>query len=190
MRFCSLCGSPTSLKIPSGDDLPRFVCDACNHIHYQNPKIVVGTIPQWKNHILLCRRAIDPGYGQWTLPGGFMENGETVEQGAIRETLEECGAEVNITSLFAVYSLPHISQVYMMFCANMRDAHFSGGGETLEVKLFRHDAIPWNALAFRVIHAIMNHYITDFAHNNFSIHIGTILPPSDELLSSHTYTTR
>jgi len=114
-----------------------------------------------------------------------MENGETVEQGAIRETLEECGAEVDITSLFSIYSLPRISQVYMMFCANMRDATFTGGGETLEAKLFRHDAIPWDALAFRVIHAIMNHYIDDAAHNSFSIHIGTILPSSDEPLASH-----
>jgi len=179
IRFCSQCGAPTSLEVPAGDDLPRFVCEACKHIHYQNPKVVVGTISEWEGRILLCRRAIEPGYGQWTLPGGFMENGETVEQGAKRETREECGAEVDITSLYAVYSLPYISQVYMMFRANMRDAQCAAGRESLEVTLCQHDDIPWEELAFRVIRAILNQYVNNFAHDNASVHLGTILPTSD-----------
>lgn len=108
-----------------------------------------------------------------------MENGETVEQGAIRETVEECGAEVEITSLFSVYSLPHISQVYMTFLAHMRDSHFTGGAESLEVKLFHRPDIPWDDLAFRVIHAIMKHYVNNYGQDNGSVHLGTILPASD-----------
>ncbi len=185
IRFCSQCGATTALKVPPGDDFPRFVCETCEHIHYQNPKIVVGTIPEWEDRILLCRRAIEPGYGQWTLPGGFMENGETVEQGAMRETMEECGAEVDITSLHSVYNIPHISQVYMMFRANMRDSTFTGGAESLAVKLFRHDDIPWDELAFRVIRAIMKHYVDDSARDNLSVHLGTILPPPDGPPISH-----
>lgn len=187
IQFCSQCGATTSLKVPSGDDLPRFVCEACAHIHYQNPKIVVGTISEWENRILLCRRAIEPGYGLWTLPGGFMEQGETVEQGAMRETMEECGAEIDITSLHSVYSLPRISQVYMMFRANIRDSTFTAGSESLEVTLFQHDDIPWDKLAFRVIHAILKRYVNDFTQDNFSVHIGTILPASDGPPTSHSF---
>ena len=179
IRFCSQCGATTSLEVPAGDDHARFVCETCDHIHYQNPKVVVGTIPTWEDRILFCRRAIEPGYGRWTLPGGFMENGETVEQGAIRETMEESQAEVDLTSLYSVYSIPHISQVYMMFRATMREPTFAEGKESLEVRLFRHDEIPWDELAFRVIRATMKHYIADFDQNSFSVHIGTILPASD-----------
>ena len=179
IRFCSQCGAHTSLSVPPGDDVSRYVCDACGHIHYQNPKIVVGTIPQWEDRVVLCRRAIEPGYGRWTLPGGFLETGETLEQGARRETMEECGADVDICSLYAVYSLPHVDQVYMMFCAPMRDAHVARGTESLDVRLFRHGDIPWDDLAFRVIHTIMTHYVNDSMQNNvLSVRIGTILPSS------------
>lgn len=115
-----------------------------------------------------------------------MENGETVEQGAMRETIEECGAEVEITSLFSVYSIPHISQVYMIFLAHMRDSTFTGGAESLEVRLFRHNDIPWDELAFRVIRAIMKHYVNTSGRDNGSVHIGTILPLSDGLGTSQT----
>lgn len=186
IRFCSQCGTPTSLKVPPGDDVPRAVCEACEHIHYQNPNIVLGTIPVWKNQILFCRRAIEPGYGLWTLPGGFMENGETVEQGARRETLEECGADVEITSLYAVYSIPHINQVYMMFRANMRDPTCSRGDESLKVALFRYHDIPWDELAFRVIRATMKRFVNDFVQGSFSVHVGTIFPTSDGPTTSRT----
>ncbi len=185
IHFCSQCGAPTSLKVPAGDELPRSVCDACEHIHYQNPKVVVGTIPEWENRILLCRRAIEPAYGRWTIPGGFMENGETVQEGALRETSEECGAHVEITSLFSVYSIPHISQVYLIFRANMRDSNFTGGAESLEVRLFHHADIPWEDLAFRVIRAILQHYVEDSADETFSLHTGTIFPTSDGLAPPH-----
>ncbi len=178
IHFCSQCGTRTSLTIPPGDNLPRFVCEACQHIHYQNPKIVVGTISTWEDQVLLCRRAIEPGYGRWTLPGGFMEEDETVEQGAMRETIEESGAEIDITTLYSVYSIPHINQVHMMFRANMCNSNFAAGEESLAVKLFRHNEIPWNELAFRVIRATMKHYVDDFNQNNDSVHVGTILPAS------------
>src|SRR5713226_9032199 len=120
MNFCSNCGAPVSRKVPPGDHLPRFVCDACQAIHYENPKIVVGCIPEWEDQILLCRRAIEPKYGLWTVPAGFMEQGETAEQAAAREALEEAQVDVEITSLYAVFSIPHISQVYVIFRGRMR----------------------------------------------------------------------
>ena len=152
MKFCSQCGSEVELRIPAGDTLPRFVCPVCHTIHYQNPKMVVGCIPEWEGRILLCRRAIAPREGKWTLPAGFMENNETLAQGAARETLEEANARVEIRELYAVYNLPHISQVYLLFRAKLLDLDFSPGIESLEVKLFEEHEIPWDEMAFRVIH--------------------------------------
>jgi ADP-ribose pyrophosphatase YjhB (NUDIX family) len=115
MNFCSQCGEKLSFRIPDGDSLPRHICDKCHTIHYQNPKVVVGCLPEWKDKILLCRRAIEPRYGLWTLPGGFLENGETASAGASRETLEEANARVEVGSLYTFISLPHINQLYVMF---------------------------------------------------------------------------
>lgn len=145
-------------------------------IHYQNPRIVAGCIPEWEDHLLLCRRAIEPQYGLWTLPAGFMENGETIEQAAVRETLEEAEADVELTSLYAVFSIPHISQVYMMFRARLRSADFKAGHESLEVQLFRPEDIPWDTLAFRVISETLRHYIEDRQTDGFRLHTGMILP--------------
>jgi ADP-ribose pyrophosphatase YjhB (NUDIX family) len=137
IRFCSACGSDRiEHRIPEGDNLPRYVCANCATIHYQNPKIVVGCLPEWQEQLLLCRRAIEPRYGLWTLPAGFLENGETVTGGAVRETLEEAGARVAVGDLYTMISLPHISQVYMMFRARLVDLDFSAGPESLEVRLF------------------------------------------------------
>ena len=121
MKYCSNCGTLVELRIPEGDTLPRHVCSACNIIHYQNPKIVVGSIPEWEDRILLCRRAIEPRQGLWTLPGGFMENAETLVQGAERETLEEANARVEMGDLYSIYNLPHINQVHVLFRARMLD---------------------------------------------------------------------
>jgi ADP-ribose pyrophosphatase YjhB (NUDIX family) len=127
MKFCSQCSAPVALRIPKGDALPRYVCTACGVIHYQNPKMVVGCIPEWEDKVLLCRRAIEPKRGFWTLPAGFMENGETTFNGAMRETLEEANARVEIDSLYALYNIPHISQVYLLFRARLLDLDFSAG---------------------------------------------------------------
>lgn len=176
MKFCCECGSPVISRIPPGDNLPRYVCDTCNSIHYQNPKIVVGCLVEWQGKILLCRRAIEPGYGLWTLPAGFMENNETTSQGAIRETLEEANARVKIHDLYALFNLPHVNQVYMMFRAQLLDLDYSPGAESLEVKLFEENEIPWNQLAFRTVPKTLKYYYEDRSKGIFPLHIGDILP--------------
>ncbi|MER3423293.1 MAG: NUDIX hydrolase [Nitrospiraceae bacterium] len=176
MKYCSQCGATVSLKIPPGDQLPRFVCEACRTIHYQNPKLVVGCLPEWKDQILLCRRAIDPRTGFWTFPAGFMEKGESTEQAAARETWEEAMAEVEITSLYAVFSLPHISQVYMVFRGTMPRPDIGVGSESLEVQLFELDKIPWDSLAFPVIHEVLSCYVFDRARGRFDLHTGVVPP--------------
>ena len=128
MKFCSNCALPVVQRVPPGDNLPRWVCDACGEIHYQNPKLVVGAIPEWEGRLLLCRRAIEPRYGLWTVPAGFMENGETTFEGAMRETLEEANARVEIGPLYALYNIPHINQVYILFRARLLDADVKAGG--------------------------------------------------------------
>ena len=135
MKFCSHCAQQLSFKIPEGDNLPRHVCDSCGMIHYQNPKIVAGCIPEWEGRILLCRRAIEPRHCLWTIPAGFMENSETVEQAAARETREEACAKINIIGLYGVYNIPHVNQVYMIFKGSLADGAFAPGVESLETVL-------------------------------------------------------
>ncbi len=177
MKYCSNCGAELSYKIPAGDNRRRYVCGACKIIHYQNPKIVAGCIPEWEDKILLCRRAIEPRYGLWTVPAGFMENGETVVQAAARETREETHAEVEITSLYSVFSLPHISQVYMFFRGRLRTLNFGRSAESLEVRLFGEEDIPWDALAFRVVDETLQHYFRDCAQGTYTLHVGSIEAP-------------
>src|SRR6476660_3833225 len=148
MKFCSNCGAPVSHKVPPGDSLPRYVCDACSTIHYQNPRMIVGCIAEWEDKILLCRRAIEPRHGLWTVPAGFMENGETTAAGAERETLEEANARVAIDDLFSLYNLPHINQVYLLFRGRLIDSGIGAGLETLEARMFDESHIPWDDLAF------------------------------------------
>jgi ADP-ribose pyrophosphatase YjhB (NUDIX family) len=177
MNFCSHCGGRVSFHIPDGDTLPRYVCESCQTVHYLNPKIVVGCIPEWEGRILLCRRAIEPRYGLWTLPAGFMENGETATAGAARETLEEANARVEIGELYTFLSLPHISQVYVMFRAKLLDLDFSAGTESLEVRLVGEDDVPWDHLAFRTIQFTLEHYFADRRAGSFSVHTGVIGAP-------------
>lgn len=176
MNFCSNCGAPVVQRIPPGDTLPRFVCERCGAIHYQNPKMVVGCIPEWEDRILLCRRAIEPRCGLWTVPAGFMENGETTAQGAERETLEEANARVEIVGLYALYNIPHINQVYILFRARLADLNFSPGAETLDVRLFREEEIPWNEIAFATVRNTLTHYFADRRRGEFRFHMGTIEP--------------
>jgi len=161
MKFCSQCGNPVSQKIPQGDNRLRHVCDRCQTIHYQNPRIVAGCLPIWEKQILLCRRAIQPRYGLWTLPAGFMENGETVEQAAIRETREEACARVRDLQLYTLFDLPHINQVYMLFRAELSDLDFAAGEESLEVQLFDEADIPWSELAFPTIGRTLEYFFAD-----------------------------
>jgi ADP-ribose pyrophosphatase YjhB (NUDIX family) len=158
MNFCSYCGGHVSLKIPQGDNLQRFVCDDCESVHYQNPKIVAGCIVQWEEKILLCRRAIEPRMGLWTIPAGFMELGETINDAATRETLEEAQAVAQIDELFAIYNIPHVSQVYVIFRAHLETPDFSPGEESLEARLFAEDEIPWDELAFQVVRESLLQY--------------------------------
>ncbi len=177
MKFCSHCGCAVSQKIPSGDNLPRFVCDTCQTIHYHNPKIVAGCIPEWQDHILLCRRAIEPKVGLWTFPAGFMETGESTEEAAARETFEEAHATVKVLSLHAVLSIPHISQVYMVFRGMMQEPLFKAGIESLEVKLFKPRDIPWDLLAFQVVRDALRRYVQDLERGCFSVHVDNVPPP-------------
>jgi ADP-ribose pyrophosphatase YjhB (NUDIX family) len=174
MKFCSNCGSAVTSKVPPGDTLPRYVCDACNTIHYQNPKIIVGCIPEWHDRILLCKRAIEPRYGLWTVPAGFMENGETTQQGAARETLEEANARVEVGPLYAVYNIPHINQVYVLFRARLLDLNFHPGAETLEAQLFTESEVPWSEIAFLTVRNTLTHYYSDRKKGEFGVHMGTI----------------
>lgn len=178
MKFCSSCSATLILRIPEGDTLPRFICSTCHTIHYQNPKMIVGCIPEWEGKILLCRRAIAPRQGKWTMPAGFMENNETLAQAAARETLEEANARVEIGDLYAVYSLPHISQVYLLFRARLLDLDFFPGIESLEVRLFDEHDIPWDEIAFRVIHDPLKRYLEERSQGSIRFHLGVIDRPS------------
>ncbi len=175
MKFCSTCAGELVSRVPQGDNRTRHVCVRCGTVHYQNPKIVTGSIPEWEGRLLLCRRAIAPRYGYWTLPAGFLENGETTHAGAARETLEEAGARVEVTSLFATFNLPHIDQVYMLFRARLLDLDFEPGEESLDVALFREEDIPWGELAFPVIAETLKLYFADRADRGFGSHMGDIL---------------
>jgi len=176
MKFCSTCGASVSLRIPEGDTRERFVCTSCQTIHYQNPRIVAGSIPEWGDQILLCRRAIEPRYGLWTLPAGFMENGETTEQAALRETWEEAGARVEIINLYSIFSIPHINQVYMLFRGNLVEGIYHPGDESLECQLFDAQTLPWDRLAFPVVKETLKRYFGDKSDNNgFPLHRGEIM---------------
>ena len=178
MKYCPTCGAPVELRMPQDDHRERHVCTVCNTIHYQNPKLIVGAIPEWEDgRILLCRRAIEPRRGLWTLPAGFMENGETTAQGAARETLEEANARVQIHELFGLYNLPYINQVQMLFRATLLDLDFSPGVESLDVQLFKEEDIPWEQLAFRPVKYALEHYFADRKRGKFELHSGDLEPP-------------
>jgi ADP-ribose pyrophosphatase YjhB (NUDIX family) len=179
MKFCSACGAPVSQRVPAGDSFLRHVCTVCDTIHYRNPRLVVGSLPEWEGRILLCRRAIDPSYGKWTLPAGFMENGETVAQAAIRETSEEACAHIALDDLFSLISVPHINQIHVIYRARLLDLDFSAGEETLELRLFSEEEIPWHGIAFPTIQLTLRHYFADRRAGSFRFHEETISPQQD-----------
>lgn len=176
MNYCSQCGHAITLLIPNGDDRERHCCGNCGSIHYFNPRIIVGCLPVWEDRIMLCKRGIEPRLGYWTLPAGFMELGETTEQGAIRETWEESRAEVDIERLHGIYNIPHIDQVYFIYLARMRSAKFEITPESSEIELFRIKDIPWDSLAFRVMNKALEHYIEDTPAAFTEVHHAEIGP--------------
>lgn len=175
-RFCSACGAPVIRRVPSGDSRERDCCDACGAVHYMNPRPVVGTIPVWEDRVLLCRRAIEPRHGYWTLPAGFMEVGESTDEGALRETVEEAGARIELGPLFTVLDVPHVEQVHIFFRARLLDLDFAPGLESLEVRLFAEPDIPWDHLAFRTVSTTLRLYFADRANAVFGTHHQSIAP--------------
>lgn len=179
MNFCSQCGDKVRFAIPDGDDRPRYLCDVCGTIHYQNPRIVAGTLPVSGSKVLLCKRAIAPRKGYWTLPAGYMENAESTQQAAVRETREEACAEVKLANLYTLIDLPHINQVYMIFRAELVGG-FSAGPESTEVALFEEHEIPWDELAFMTIERTLRHFYADRPLNAFPLHISMVTPEDRE----------
>jgi ADP-ribose pyrophosphatase YjhB (NUDIX family) len=174
MKFCSACGHPVSLRIPPGDNRERFVCEHCGAVHYQNPRNVVGTVPVWEDKVLLCRRAIEPRYGYWTLPAGFMEIGETTAEAAARETLEEAGARVEVQHLFSLLNVPHVHQVHLFYLARLLDLDIEAGEESLEVRLFDEDEIPWEDIAFPTVGQTLRFFFADRSAGSYGLHTGDI----------------
>lgn len=179
MKFCAYCGARLERRTPPGDQRMRDVCTACHTVHYQNPKVVAGCVPEWDGRILLCRRAIEPRRGFWTLPAGFMENDETMAEAAVRETLEEASAGIEIDALYALFNLPHINQVYVMFRGRLRQASFGPGDESLEVALFEEPEIPWGDLAFPVVRETLRLYFADRMRGTFGMYTGDLVRDSD-----------
>ncbi|MEO8628771.1 MAG: NUDIX hydrolase [Betaproteobacteria bacterium] len=176
MNYCSVCGHTVVRRVPPGDTLPRWLCEHCGTIHYENPRVIVGCVAEWEGKILLCRRAIEPRIGLWTVPAGFLENGETTAAGAQRETLEEANARVEVSQLFSLYNLPHINQVYLLFAGRLLDPDVSAGIESLETALFDQADIPWNQIAFATVRNTLTHYFSDRDRGHLEFHMGTIEP--------------
>jgi ADP-ribose pyrophosphatase YjhB (NUDIX family) len=174
IKHCRNCGAPTVYSVPADDNRERAVCTVCANIHYENPLNVVGTVPIWQDQVLLCRRNIEPRFGLWTLPAGFMELGETVAQGALRETEEEAGAHVELGALFTLLNVVPVGQVHFFYLARMLDTHLAPGPETIEARLFREDEVPWDELAFRTVRETLRAYFDDRRLGSFSLHCGDI----------------
>lgn len=175
MNFCHVCGSKVERIIPENDDRHRHVCKSCGEVHYQNPRIIVCTLPCHEDKVLLCKRSIEPRFGFWTVPGGFMENDETIHEGALRETLEEACARVELHGLYTYYSLPHINQAHLFFRSTLLDLDFAAGFESQEVGLFSKEEIPWDDIAFLPVGNTLEHYFNDLADGKFPIRSADII---------------
>lgn len=174
IKHCRVCGSPAAYRVPADDNRERATCTNCGTIHYENPINVVGTLPFWGDRVLLCKRAIEPRYGLWTLPAGFLELGETIEQGALRETDEEAGARVELLGLYTVMNVVKVGQVHLFFRAELRDTDFDPGPESLEVRLFTEDEIPWDQLAFRTVRETLLRFFEDRRRGAYGLHLADI----------------
>ena len=172
IKHCKNCGTAVVYRVPDdGDTKDRAVCPACHTIHYENPLNVVGTVPYWGDKVLLCKRNIEPRFGKWTLPAGFMEMSETVAEGAARETLEESGAQFTLEGFFSLLNVPRVGQVHVFYLARLLSDVFDPGFETIEARLFAENEIPWDEIAFRTVKETLEHYFADKRSGNFGIHI-------------------
>ncbi|HUS23985.1 MAG TPA: NUDIX hydrolase [Candidatus Binatia bacterium] len=171
IAYCSCCGTRVELRVPPGDHLERAVCPRCGEIHYRNPKVIVGCIPEWHDRILMCRRSIEPRLGRWTFPAGFLELGESTAQGAAREAREEARADVEVGALFAVIGVPYVSQIYMVHRGRLRAESFGPTLESSEVRLMRQEEIPWDEIAFPTVWHSLRHFFADRAAGAFGIHV-------------------
>lgn len=174
IKHCRECGTPVEYRIPDDDNRERATCPACTTIHYENPLNVVGTLPVWEEQVLLCRRNIEPRRGFWTLPAGFMELGETTEQGALRETVEEAGARIELLPLYTVLNVVPAGQVHFFYRARLLDTAFDPGPETIEARLFHESEVPWKELAFRTVRLTLEHFFADRRDGRFGMHCGDI----------------
>ncbi len=176
ISYCIRCGAGVSFLVPAGDNLPRYICNACGHVHYENPRLVVGCVVEHEGRILLCRRAIEPRRGFWTLPAGFMENGESTAAAARRETREEAGAHIIIDAPFALISIAHINQVHLFYRGRLATPEYSAGEESLEVELFAPQAIPWTELSFRSVTLCLERYLADRQEGYYTFHEEELAP--------------
>ncbi|MBA3774743.1 MAG: NUDIX hydrolase [Ramlibacter sp.] len=171
IKHCRNCGSAVGYRVPDdGDTRARAVCPSCDTIHYENPLNVVGTVPYWGERVLLCKRNIEPRWGKWTLPAGFMELGETTAQGAERETDEEAGAQIEMEGLFTVLSVPRVSQVHLFYLARLLSERFDPGHETIEARLFTEQEIPWEEIAFKTVKETLLCYFEDRRRGRYAVH--------------------
>ncbi|MES2935077.1 MAG: NUDIX hydrolase [Pseudomonadota bacterium] len=185
MKFCSACAHPVSFIVPQDDNRPRYVCSNCGTIHYQNPRMIIGSIPVWEKdgdvQVLLCKRAIEPRHGYWTLPAGFMENSETTAGAAVRETVEEAGANIALHELFSLLNVPHVHQVHMFYRATLLDLDYQAGIESLEVKMFREADIPWDEIAFPTVAHTLKFFFADYRKvkegGTYAFHAHDIMKP-------------
>ncbi|TDP01122.1 NUDIX hydrolase [Marinomonas balearica] len=174
MRYCPKCGHQVVMSIPAGDNRERAVCPQCHHIDYDNPRLITGTIPLFDGKILLCRRNIEPRLGYWTLPAGFMENQETTSEGALRETVEECGSNAICKQAFSMISIPKINQIHLFYIAELPKPDFHVTEESSEVQLFAFDEIPWDDLAFSSVEITLKLFIEDHSKGSYGFHEDTI----------------
>lgn len=175
VKFCRNCGTAVVNRVPDdGDTKVRAVCPSCDTIHYENPLNVVGTLPIWEGKVLLCKRNIEPRFGKWTLPAGFLEIGETLAEGAARETEEEAGAQFELEELFSIMNVPRVGQVHIFYKARLLSSVFNPGFETIEAKLFEEHDIPWDEIAFKTVKETLHHYFEDRKLGNFKLHESVI----------------
>ena len=173
-KHCKACGGVVKYLVPADDNRERAVCTVCANVHYENPLNVVGTLPVWGEQVLLCRRNIEPRHGFWTLPAGFMELGETAAEGALRETVEEAGARVEMQGLYTVLNVVRVGQVHLFYRARLLDTDFAPGPETIEAELFSEADVPWDELAFRTVRETLKRYFEDRKRGQFEVHCADI----------------
>ena len=169
MKFCPTCGAAVTYRVPEGDSRERAICDSCDTVHYRNPLVVVGCVPERDGKVLMCRRAIEPRYGYWTVPAGFMELGETVAGGAARETLEEALATVELGHIFACVDVVDAGQVHLFYTGKLV-SDFGAGEETLEAVMMSEEEIPWDELAFQSVEFALRKYFEDRGRNR-GVHV-------------------